>query len=86
MIEPEVVIDPEAAAPAASSRRRRQALIAGVTALAVLAGAVAVFAGGGSEPKPLSLMAGNVGDSAGGRAEAMSSADARRGPGARHGG
>ena len=60
MIEPEAVIDPEAVPPAPQSRQRRRAIVAGVTLLAVIAGAIAVAGGGsGSEPKPLALMAGN---------------------------
>ena len=60
MIEPEAVIDSEAVAPAPASGRRRQAVVAGVTLLALLAGGIAVAGGGGrSEPKPLALMAGS---------------------------
>jgi len=59
VIEPETVIEPEAVPPARPARRRRQALVAGVSVLALVAGGVAVAAGGGrSEPK-LALMAGN---------------------------
>jgi hypothetical protein len=58
-MELEAVIEPEAVPPAPSPRRRRLAVLAGVTALAVVAGAIAVAAGNGrSEPK-LALMAGN---------------------------
>ena len=74
MIEPEAgtpMIEPEAA-PAPPRRRRQRAVLAGVTALAVVAGGIAVANGGAPEPKPLALMAGGVaGDSAGGRAETM---------------
>jgi hypothetical protein len=59
VIETEAVIDPEAAPPTPPSRPRRRAMVAGVTLLAVLAGAIAVAGGGASEPKPLALMAGN---------------------------
>ncbi|HZI39879.1 MAG TPA: hypothetical protein VFF24_16390, partial [Acidimicrobiia bacterium] len=52
------MIEPEAAPPAPHSRQRRRAVVAGVTLLAVVAGAIAL-AGGGSDPKPLALMAGN---------------------------
>jgi hypothetical protein len=72
VIEPEAVIDPETVAPAADPRPRRRALVAGVTLLAVLAGAVAVTAGGRSDPKPLALMAGN---GAGFGAESMAARD-----------
>ena len=60
MIDTEAVIDPEAVPPTPPSRQRRRAVVAGVTLLAVVAGAIA-FAGGGrgSDPKPLALMAGN---------------------------
>ena len=54
------MIEPEAVPPAAPSRQRRRAVLAGVTVLAVLAGAIAVAGGGSrSDPKPLALMAGN---------------------------
>jgi hypothetical protein len=60
VIETEAVIDPEAVPPTPPSRQRRRAVVAGVTLLAVVAGAIAVAGGGrGSEPKPLALMAGN---------------------------
>ena len=60
MIEPEAVIDSEAVPPTAPSRQRPRAVVAGVTLLAVLAGAIAIAGGGsGSEPEPLALMAGN---------------------------
>lgn len=60
MIETEAVIDPEAVPPTLPSRPRRRAVVAGVTLLAVVAGAIAVAGGGsGSDPKPLALMAGN---------------------------
>ncbi|HEX6382709.1 MAG TPA: hypothetical protein VF180_15815, partial [Acidimicrobiia bacterium] len=60
MIETEAVIDPEAVPPTPPSRQRRRAIVAGVTLLAVIAGAIAVAGGGsGSDPKPLALMAGN---------------------------
>ena len=58
MIEPEAVIDPEAVPPTARTRRHRRAVVAGVTLLAVVAGALAL-GGGSPEAKPLALMAGN---------------------------
>ena len=76
MIEPEAVIDPEAAPPAPHSRQRRRAVLAGLTLLAVVAGAVAI-AGGGSDPKPLALMAGN---GAGFGAETMAARDGSPAP------
>ena len=64
------MIEPEAAPPAPRTRRHRRAVVAGVTLLAVVAGGFAVaLDGGGSEAKPLALLAGN---SAGGKAESMS--------------
>ncbi|HYH50374.1 MAG TPA: hypothetical protein VEG38_12585 [Acidimicrobiia bacterium] len=69
MIEPEAVIDPEAAPAAPRPRRHRRAIVAGVTLLAVVAGGIAVASGDGPDAKPLALMAGN---GAGGGAETMS--------------
>jgi hypothetical protein len=71
--ELEALIDPEAVPPKPPSRQRRRAVVAGVTLLAVIAGAIA-FAGGGSgsDPKPLALMAGN---GAGFGAETMAARD-----------
>ncbi|HEV8627974.1 MAG TPA: hypothetical protein VG034_26360 [Acidimicrobiia bacterium] len=60
MIELDAVIEPEAVPPAGEPRRRCRAVVVGATLLALLAGGIAVAAGGGrSEPKPLALMAGN---------------------------
>jgi hypothetical protein len=53
------VIEPEAVAPTPPSHPRRRAVVAGVTLLAVVAGAIALAGGRGSEPKPLALLAGN---------------------------
>jgi hypothetical protein len=73
VIELEAVIDPEAVPPTPPSRQRRRAVAAGVTLLAVIAGAIAVAGGGsGSDPKPLALMAGN---GAGFGAETMAARD-----------
>ena len=73
MIETEAVTDPEAVPPTMPSRRRRQAVVTGVTLLAVVAAAIAVAGGGsGSDPKPLALMAGN---GAGFGAETMAARD-----------
>jgi hypothetical protein len=67
-MEDVAMIEPEAVPPTPSPRRRRLAVLAGVTALAVVAGGIAIAGGGGhSEPK-LALMAGN---GAGGGAETM---------------
>jgi hypothetical protein len=52
-------------------------VVAGVTLLAVLAGAIAVASGGASEPKPLALMAGN---GAGFGAETMAARDGSPAP------
>ncbi len=78
MIETEAVIDPEAAPPTPPSRQRRRAIVAGVTLLAVIAGAIAVAGGGsGSDPKPLALMAGN---GAGFGAETLAARDGNPAP------
>jgi len=58
-MELEAVIEPEAVPPAPSPRRRRRAVLAGVTALVVVAGGLAFAGRGRSEPAPLALMAGN---------------------------
>ena len=62
------MIEPEAAPPAPRSRRHRRAVVAGVTLLAVVAGGLAIALDGGSEAKPLALMAGN---GAGAKGESM---------------
>lgn len=78
MIELETVIDPEAVPPTPPSRRRRRAIVAGVTVLAVTAGALALAGGGGgSDPEPLALMAGN---GAGFGAETMAARDGSPAP------
>ena len=59
MIEPEL-IDPEPVPATPRERHQRRALLAGVIVLAVVAGGIAVAAGGGrAKPAPLALMAGN---------------------------